>query len=179
MMFHNTFDPILITSQIIAVQSLFYLFEMTLVLFVLIVAGKPISLDYIFDFRKISLNNSEFFASGFIWDISSIFGVFIFFFIIQRSKQVLDFTLTMHFIHFIIVFFYSGHFPSSTSWWIVQIISCISICLGGEWMCMQRELKPISFGTGWQSLPTNEPGSHVEQYELNKIETQKYLEAIC
>ncbi|KAG5438346.1 hypothetical protein PCANB_002834 [Pneumocystis canis] len=142
MMFHNTFDPILITSQIIAVQSLFYLFEMTLVLFVLIVAGKPISLDYIFDFRKISLNNSEFFASGFIWDISS-------------------------------------HFPSSTSWWIVQIISCISICLGGEWMCMQRELKPISFGTGWQSLPTNEPGSHVEQYELNKIETQKYLEAIC
>ncbi|KAG5440060.1 hypothetical protein PCK2_000572 [Pneumocystis canis] len=145
MVFHNTFDPILITSQMIAVQSLFYLFEMSLLLFLFIIAGKPISLDYIFDFRKISFDNNESFIAAFAWDISSVSGIFIFFFIIQRSKQVLDFTLTMHLIHFIIVFFYSGHFPSSFIWWIVQMISCIFICLGSEWICMQRELKPISF----------------------------------
>ncbi|CCJ29862.1 unnamed protein product [Pneumocystis jirovecii] len=138
-------------SQIVAVQS------------------KQVSLDYIFDFHKISLDNTESLVAGLIWDINSISG---------RTKQVLDFTLTMHFIHFIIVFFYSGHFPSNTYWWVVQMISCVFMCLGGEWMCMQRELKPITFGSGWQSLSMVESGLHTELYELDKIEVQKHMEIV-
>ncbi|KAG4304791.1 hypothetical protein PORY_001844 [Pneumocystis oryctolagi] len=176
--FRNTFDPILIVSQIVAVQSLFYLSEMTLVLFLLIILEKQISLDYIFDFRKVSLDDTESCIIGFIWDINSVFGIFILFFIIRRTKQILDFTLTMHSIHLIIVFFYSGHFPFNTYWWIVQVISCVFMCLGGEWMCMQRELRPITFGAGWQNS-ISESDSNIEQYELNKIEIQKHIEALC
>ncbi|KAG5518104.1 hypothetical protein PMAC_003290 [Pneumocystis sp. 'macacae'] len=178
MVLRNTFDPILIVSQIIAVQSLFYLSETTLVLFLFVISGKQVSLDYIFDFHKISLNDVESLVAGLIWDINSVFGILILFFVVRRTKQVLDFTLTMHFIHFIIVFLYSGHFPSNTYWWVVQMISCVFMCLGGEWMCMQRELKPITFGNGWQNLSMTESGLHTELYELDKIEAQKHMEIL-
>lgn len=59
------------------------------------------------------------------------------------------------------------------------MISCIFMCLGGEWMCMQRELKPIFFGRGWQNLVMTESSPHIEQYELDKIEAQKHSEAFC
>ncbi|KTW29070.1 uncharacterized protein T551_02344 [Pneumocystis jirovecii RU7] len=184
MVLRNIFDPILIMSQIVAVQSLFYLSETALVLFLFVISRKQVSLDYIFDFHKISLDNTESLVAGLIWDINSISGtdfqysILILFFVIRRTKQVLDFTLTMHFIHFIIVFFYSGHFPSNTYWWVVQMISCVFMCLGGEWMCMQRELKPITFGSGWQSLSMVESGLHTELYELDKIEVQKHMEIV-
>ncbi|KTW27726.1 hypothetical protein T552_02166 [Pneumocystis carinii B80] len=174
----NSLDFALIICQIIALQSLFYLSQTVLIQFMSYVLEKPVSLDYIFDFHKITLDNNETVITGLVWDINSIFGVLIIFFIVRRSKQVLDFTLTMHFIHFIIVLLYSGSLPTNIYWWVVQIISCLSICLGGEWICMQRELKPIFFGS-WQNPSMIESNSHIEQYELDKIDAQKRCEALC
>ncbi|QSL64442.1 hypothetical protein MERGE_001743 [Pneumocystis wakefieldiae] len=174
----NLLDFTLIICQIIAFQSLFYLSQTVLIQFMLYVLEKPVSLDYIFDHHKITLDNNESVVTGLVWDINSIFGVLIIFFVVRRSKQVLDFTLTMHFIHLIIVFLYSGSLPTNTYWWVVQIISCVFICLGGEWICMQRELKPIFFGN-WQDFPVIESNPHIEQYELDKIDAQKHYEALC
>lgn len=70
----NLLDFTLIICQIIAFQSLFYLSQTVLIQFMLYVLEKPVSLDYIFDHHKITLDNNESVVTGLVWDINSIFG---------------------------------------------------------------------------------------------------------
>jgi len=66
--------------------------------------------------------------------------------LIARSKLVLDFTLTIHFIHLIVTSFYSHAIPTNLFWWVLQICSASIMTSLGVWACQWRELRPISFG---------------------------------
>jgi hypothetical protein len=66
--------------------------------------------------------------------------------LIARSKLVLDFTLTIHFIHLIVTSFYSHAIPTNVFWWVLQICSASIMTSLGVWACQWRELRPISFG---------------------------------
>ena len=68
--------------------------------------------------------------------------------LIARSKLVLDFALTLHLIHLIIVSLYSRSLPTNTLWWALNAASAVLMTMGGVWSCRWRELRPISFGTG-------------------------------
>lgn len=72
--------------------------------------------------------------------------IFIFLFI-ERSKLVLDFAITVHFIHLIITSFYSHAIPSNLFWWALQTCSAIIMTSLGVWTCQWRELRPINFGS--------------------------------
>jgi hypothetical protein len=81
-------------------------------------------------------------------------------FFIHRSKLVLDFALTVHFIHLVITSLYSGSIPQNLLWWSLQIVSAVGMTLGGTAACQWIELRPMSFGgtstqvtTGGETAP--------------------------
>ena len=65
----------------------------------------------------------------------------------SRSKLVLDFALTVHFIHLVVTFLYTGLVPINFLWWTVQLVSAAVMVFLGIWACQWRELKPINFGS--------------------------------
>lgn len=69
-------------------------------------------------------------------------------FLIQRTKQCLDFSCTAHLIHLFACWFYNGHFPSSISWWLLHIACLAIMCICGEFLCMRSELKAIPLSLG-------------------------------
>jgi hypothetical protein len=59
---------------------------------------------------------------------------------------VLDFALTIHFIHLVTTSVYSHAIPANLLWWMLQICSATVMVSVGTWACQWRELKPINFG---------------------------------
>jgi ABC-type nickel/cobalt efflux system permease component RcnA len=60
---------------------------------------------------------------------------------------VLDFSLTVHFIHLVVTSLYSHAIPANLLWWMLQICSATVMTSVGVWACQWRELKPIHFGS--------------------------------
>ena len=67
--------------------------------------------------------------------------------LIARSKLVLDFALTIHFIHLIVTSLYTHAIPTNLFWWALQLCSTAVMTFLGVWACRWRELRPINFGT--------------------------------
>ena len=59
---------------------------------------------------------------------------------------MLDFALSLHGIHLVVVTLYSGQLPRHTAWWLFMAgASAVSVALA-TWGCRYRQLQPISFG---------------------------------
>lgn len=66
--------------------------------------------------------------------------------IVIRSKLVLDFALTTHFIHLLVVSLYTGQVPRHLFWWLTMVLSsAVGVALA-IWGCQYRELRPVFFG---------------------------------
>lgn len=68
--------------------------------------------------------------------------------VVIRSKLVLDFALTTHFLHLLVVSFYSGQVPRNLFWWMTMAVSSAAGVGLGIWGCQYRELRPVFFGGG-------------------------------
>jgi hypothetical protein len=42
---------------------------------------------------------------------------------------------------------YDG-FPRYTMWWLLNISTMLIMAIGGEWLCMRKELRPITLSGG-------------------------------
>jgi len=62
---------------------------------------------------------------------------------VQRAKPCLDFSVTTHLIHLVLSWLYNGHFPTTFSWWILNVICASIMCVGGEFLCLKTEMKAI------------------------------------
>lgn len=66
--------------------------------------------------------------------------------IVIRSKLVLDFALTTHFVHLVTVSLVSGQVPRHFFWYVTMAASsAVGVALG-IWGCQYRELRPVFFG---------------------------------
>ncbi|KAH8194010.1 hypothetical protein TruAng_011825 [Truncatella angustata] len=79
--------------------------------------------------------------------------------LIARSKLIPDFALTLHVIHLVVVYFYTGLLPRFWMWWVTMGVSSAATVVLGMWGCRWRELRPISFGG---NRPSNDPGASTE-----------------
>nr|CAD7399116.1 unnamed protein product [Timema cristinae] len=130
--FRNTsWDPFLIISQIVAMQCVMY-FGLGLWMFLLdLFAGSSRSLDHLFKYQ--------------VGNPCSALGLWL---VVQRTKQCLDFSSTAHLFHLVLCWSYNGHFPTSFSWWFLNI-ACLTItCVCGEFLCMRTELQAIPLSLG-------------------------------
>ncbi|KAK4192302.1 integral membrane protein S linking to the trans Golgi network-domain-containing protein [Podospora australis] len=163
--------PLKILSQILALQALYYIAAFILLLFTTLVAGTKFSLDLVFGWAFVRGDTTQGWLMGFIWmlDGGLLMGIAITL-LIARSKLVLDFSLSLHLIHLIIVSLYTGELPKHTAWWLSMLASS-GICIAlGTWGCQWRELRPISFGGHGGSSSSNTAAAGGENNTNNTIE---------
>nr|CAD7438562.1 unnamed protein product [Timema bartmani] len=128
--FRNTsWDPFLIISQIVAMQCVMY-FGLGLWMFLLdLFAGSSRSLDHLFKYQEIHVRDfgGKLVISAFVLNAL---------------------TCTAHLFHLVLCWSYNGHFPTSFSWWFLNI-ACLTItCVCGEFLCMRTELQAIPLSLG-------------------------------
>ena len=139
-------SPTRILSQIILLQIAYYACAAVLIVFTAIVAGKEVSLDLLLNWQTLRGDTSIGWTYALVWLLNSLICDIFILLLIARSKLVLDFVLTVHFIHLLITSFYSHAIPANLFWWSLQIGSVGIMASIGVWACQWRELKPINFG---------------------------------
>ncbi|KAI8991114.1 integral membrane protein S linking to the trans Golgi network-domain-containing protein, partial [Mycotypha africana] len=148
-------DPIYILSQIFALQSLSYiLFSLLLSIALLLLGTADTSLDLIFDDAEIRTDTGFGWSLIILWIVHAFITILLLTFIVQRARQILDFVLTFHFLHFCLCCYLNSRWPSSIAWWLLQGVDIIIMTFGGEWACMKNEMKPILI-TGGTKRPTS------------------------
>ncbi|KAF5274996.1 hypothetical protein FQA39_LY06933 [Lamprigera yunnana] len=145
---YTQWDPWLLIGQIISVQCIMYA---TLGLIMALLGhlfGDNRSLDHIFEYNEIHVRDfgGRMVISSFV--INSLIGAVVLWFIVERTKQCLDFSCTWHFIHLIICWFYNGHFPTTFSWWALNVACVTLMCVCGEFLCLKSELQAIPLSLG-------------------------------
>ncbi|KAL8760722.1 MAG: hypothetical protein Q9184_003102 [Pyrenodesmia sp. 2 TL-2023] len=144
----QTLSPLRIATQILTLQLLHYLIATLLILFTALAAGKRFSADLVLDWRSLRGDTTVGWTLGLCWVLDAGAGVISLLLLIARSKLVLDFALTVHFLHLVITSLYSGAVPTNLLWWGLQGVSAAVMVCGGVWACRWRELRPIEFGGG-------------------------------
>ncbi|KAI8079815.1 integral membrane protein S linking to the trans Golgi network-domain-containing protein [Halteromyces radiatus] len=139
----TTWDPILIISQIVSLQALYYIILSLLLWITLSLSGMPMTLDALFQTTTLQTDNVFGWTLGLVVMVNAVATIPVVVVIVQRARQVLDFVLTLHGIHVFGCWIHSHRFPSTLAWWLVQLVAVIVMTLGGEWACMRYEMKPI------------------------------------
>ncbi|EGX46975.1 hypothetical protein TWF173_001628 [Orbilia oligospora] len=144
----ESLSPLWILSQIILLQAAFYVVAAILFLFTTLVLGSAFSLDLMFSWVPLQADNAVGWTLAMVWICNSLTNVISITLLIIRTKFVLDFALTIHFIHLIITSLYSHSLPSSWLWWAVQLGSSLITISLASWLCQKRELRPLNWGGG-------------------------------
>ncbi|KAJ1433920.1 Integral membrane protein SYS1-related [Sesbania bispinosa] len=135
-------DPWLIVSQIVCFQCLYYI---TLGFFLAILVGTRVSrmsLVYFFDFVTITTSTFTGWCVIASFLLTSVAGAVYMLYLIERLKKCLDFSATLYIVHLFICIVYGG-WPSSITWWIVNVTGFAVMVLLGEYLCRKRELQEI------------------------------------
>ena len=138
----SQFNPRLILSQMISLQSFHYLilgviFQINHVLF-----ATSITMDRIFTAKYLDVWSATGWIDNAAILFSSIFGAVLLAIIVEKSKKCLDFSVTLFLIHIVTCSIYGG-FPSTWDWWIVHTIGLIIMVVLGEYLCSKKELSDI------------------------------------
>ncbi|XP_052176298.1 uncharacterized protein LOC127790719 [Diospyros lotus] len=135
-------DPWLIVAQIVCLQCLYYV---TLGFFMAILVGSRVprmSLVYVLDFATVTASTITGWCVIAAFLLSSIAGAVYLLYLIERAKKCLDFSATLYIIHLFICILYGG-WPSSMTWWLVNVTGVAVMALLGEYLCIRRELREI------------------------------------
>lgn len=145
----NVWDPVLIICQIIAMQCQFYL---TLGLWVYVlnfIFGYDTTIQQLFKQADKGLfTEGPGKANTIAYALNCLTSGLGLWFIVCRTKQCLDFTVTLHLFHFIICWIYNGHLPHTPSWWILNLVGMTLMTVLGEFLCMRTEMKAIPLSMG-------------------------------
>ncbi|XP_041974136.1 protein SYS1 homolog [Aricia agestis] len=140
---YTQWDPCLITSQIVAMQSLLYLSLCFIMAIMQDLTSSTRTLDHLFEYHEIHIKNSEGCSVIFAFVLNAVIGAYFLWLLVGRTKLCLDFSCTFYGVHLLICWIYNGNFPISFSWWALNI-SCAAItCVAGEFLCLRTELQAI------------------------------------
>uniref|UniRef100_H2YVC1 Protein SYS1 homolog n=1 Tax=Ciona savignyi TaxID=51511 RepID=H2YVC1_CIOSA len=139
----SVWDPPLILSQMITLQCIYYTTLGIVSAVVMLVARNQPSLHYIFDTNVFQFSgrlNQLVMVSHLL---NSLLGALALWYVVQRAKQCLDFSCTLHLFHFVCCWVYTGQFPVSLSWWFVQLLCIILMVVTAEYLCFKSDMKDI------------------------------------
>ncbi|CAF0997476.1 unnamed protein product [Rotaria magnacalcarata] len=140
---YQKWDPLLIVSQIVAVQTLYYLGLGFWVLLITITIDRAPSLDYLFSYEIFNITNwsSRLFTGVFL--LNALTSALAILYIVGRYKQCLDFSITIHFYHFIACWIYNSQCPRMFSWYLTQFFSIVIMTILSEHLSKKYELRTI------------------------------------
>uniref|UniRef100_A0A061SGP8 Coatomer subunit beta-1 n=1 Tax=Tetraselmis sp. GSL018 TaxID=582737 RepID=A0A061SGP8_9CHLO len=143
----NVWDPLLIISQIVALQCLCYL-GLGLVQWLVVSPyhHAPISLRFLFDWRFVSLRTFTGGLNVVAFLLNACLLALLIVPVVGRAKKCLDFASTVYIWHTVFTAAAYG-WPGSLSWWAVMGTCFAITALMSEWLCLQRELRDIPLGS--------------------------------
>ncbi|KAL6458438.1 hypothetical protein MHYP_G00336680 [Metynnis hypsauchen] len=144
-------DPVLIISQIILMQCIYYSFLGLWMAGVDGLVQTNRSLDQIFSYEVLGFSTTQGRLSMMAFILNSLTCALGLWFFIRRGKQCLDFTVTVHFFHMIGCWIYNSHLPVALSWWLVNMACIALMAVIGEYLCMRTELRAIPVNSGPKS----------------------------
>ncbi|XP_059055832.1 protein SYS1 homolog [Achroia grisella] len=150
---YTQWDPCLIISQIVAMQSVMYLTLCLLTAIMQDLTGSTRTLDHLFEYHEIHVRDNEGRSVIAAFVLNAVIGSFMLWNIVGRTKLCLDFSCTYHGIHLIVCWIYNGVFPTTFSWWTLNIACAAITCVTGEFLCLRTEL---------QAIPLSNIGSKVD-----------------
>ncbi|KAG8443925.1 hypothetical protein GDO86_009212 [Hymenochirus boettgeri] len=144
-------DPILIASQIILMQFVYYsCLGLWLAALDLVIHYNP-SLDQIFNDVILGFSSVHGRVSMMAFILNSLsFAVGLLYFV-RRGKQCLDFTVTVHMFHLFFCWIYTSHLPSTLTWWLLNVVCIALMAVIGEYLCMRTELNEIPLNSAPKS----------------------------
>ncbi|KAK9247264.1 integral membrane protein S linking to the trans Golgi network-domain-containing protein [Lipomyces tetrasporus] len=143
----DSLAPTRLATQIVILQTLYYVTVAIFILFTCLVAGTPFSLDLIFSWKTLRIDTTIGWTICLVWFLNSIFNVLFLTIFVGRSKMVFDFVLTIHGLNLLITTLYTAHIPASLLWWLLQIAFIFSMLTLGTWASRWRELNVMYFPT--------------------------------
>ncbi|XP_038606288.1 protein SYS1 homolog isoform X2 [Tachyglossus aculeatus] len=144
-------DPVLIVSQIVLMQTIYYSsLGLWLALVDSLVQMGP-SLDQMFNYEILGFSTPPGRLSMMAFILNALTCALGLLYFIRRGKQCLDFTVTVHFFHFLGCWLYSARFPSTLTWWLVHAVCIALMAVIGEYLCMRTELKEIPLNSAPKS----------------------------
>lgn len=141
----DSLAPSKITIQIFLLQSFYYITASIFSFSLAWLLGLEFSFDWVFSWTLVSLDNTLGWTMIGMWLFDSLLCVIFMTVIVGRSKLAWDFALTIHAINLIVVWLYSGLFPTSFTWWTVQVASSIILVSLGTWSTRWKELRDTFF----------------------------------
>ncbi|EFA07645.2 protein SYS1 homolog [Tribolium castaneum] len=145
---YTQWDPWLLIAQIISVQCIIYV-SLGLILTVLgVIVGDTRSLDHIFEYHEIQVRDfgGRMVIAAFV--LNAFVGAVTLWYVVERTKQCMDFSCTWHFFHLLICWWYNGNFPTTFSWWALNVACATLMCVCAEFLCLRTELKAIPLSLG-------------------------------
>jgi hypothetical protein len=139
----QSFDPILIISQIIL---LFSINNILLIFFTILFNqffGLKLHIDQILSSDNYDLSSNYGYASLFANFFTNFFMMIAYIKVVGKANKILDYVLTNFFLHLIINTL-SSHFPFSPMWWMINGILVTIVTLISEYISLrldQREIK--------------------------------------
>lgn len=145
---YSVWDPFLIICQIVTIQSIYYVSLGMWIFITDVIFGYSQSLDQLFLYRELHVKHLHGCCITASFLFNSLCCSLALWHFVQRTKQCLDFTVTTHLIHLLVCWIYNGTFPTTLSWWLINIICIIVMCVCGEFLCMRSEMKAIPLSIG-------------------------------
>jgi protein SYS1 len=71
----------------------------------------------------------------------------IIYYLVGRYKQCLDFSITIHFYHFLACWIYNSHSPQSFSWYVTHFLCIVAMTILSEHLSKKAELRTIPLAT--------------------------------
>ncbi|KAJ3016727.1 hypothetical protein HKX48_003894 [Thoreauomyces humboldtii] len=165
-----SFDPLMITAQIVALQCTYYLSASLVIFAIELLIGSPVTLAHVLSNQEIRTDTVLGWALFIAFLINAGIGCYAQLYIVQRAKLCLDFSCTLHFLHLIITTFFSGGLSRSFFWWFSFLCTLVLMSFGAEHICMQKELEPINItGTKKRHGSTIDPKDLVELRGLTEV----------
>ncbi|KAK9472601.1 integral membrane protein S linking to the trans Golgi network-domain-containing protein [Dipodascopsis tothii] len=146
----DSLAPRRLALQIAALQSAHYATSSVLIFFTCLVAGRQFALDYVLSWRSVRVDNTFGLTICLLWILTAGFDVLVLTLVVGRSKLVLDFVLTNQLLGLIATWIYTGAFPISGPWWLLQVCAVLFMCSLGTWTSRWRELSIMYFAAPTQ-----------------------------
>lgn len=171
-------SPSKLLMQIIILQCFYYLSAFIIFYLVSSLNGYDFKMDFVFLWELVSLDNAMGLILFVLWLFDSLLCVLFVTLIVGRSKLAWDFAVTVHIINLLVVWFYSGKFPTSTLWWCLQVLSASLLVALSTYLTRWSELRTTFFdnmldlesliSNTVQEPPGPQEGQSIEMETLNK-----------
>ncbi|EEQ40724.1 hypothetical protein EJF18_20963 [Clavispora lusitaniae] len=138
-------SPSKIALQILILQCFYYLTALVVFYLVSSLNGYDFNVDWVFSWELIEADNAMGLTLFALWLFDSLLCVFFVTLIVGRSKLAWDFAVTVHILNLVVVWLYTGKFPTSILWWCLQVLSGACLVTLSTYLTRWRELKDTFF----------------------------------